>query len=308
MRPDELARARFGTAELVAEHPPELRDARKRLLLELAWPPGYRPGGELEVTRWRARELSAAPGPGRAPEVERRPGFFTYERVGEWHVNFADTHLFGFYGGPLMAQDELQVAEHPTLASLREAMASAGGALAPLTCADGVATPVLVRGAERRLAIDTTRGLYGNAFARATPAAIRAAVQILEPARPSWIIAMAAPPGGRGAYSRSELLECAQTATTAFAAARAETPAGQRAIVHTGNWGCGAFGGDRVLMIAVQLVAAELAGLDRLVLHAVAPKVWDAARALAARLPRGREGLLDGLERAGFVWGQSDGN
>lgn len=32
----------------------------------------------------------------------------------EFHVNFADTHLFGYYGGGLFAQDELQVGEHPS--------------------------------------------------------------------------------------------------------------------------------------------------------------------------------------------------
>lgn len=38
----------------------------------------------------------------------------------DWHINFADFHLFGFYEGGLFAQDEMQVAEHPILGSIRD--------------------------------------------------------------------------------------------------------------------------------------------------------------------------------------------
>jgi Poly (ADP-ribose) glycohydrolase (PARG) len=37
--------------------------------------------------------------------------------------------------------------------------------------------------------------------------------------------------------------------------------------VHTGYWGCGAFGGNRVLMALLQVLAAGSAGLDQLVFH-----------------------------------------
>ena len=63
------------------------------------------------------------------------------------------------------------------------------------------------------------------------------------------------------------------TAYTAFCAARSETEGalggGGRTVVHTGFWGCGAFGGNRVLMVSLQVVAAVMAGLDGLVLHTV---------------------------------------
>lgn len=36
------------------------------------------------------------------------------------YVNFADPNMFVAYAGPLFAQDEIQVMEHPTLASVRE--------------------------------------------------------------------------------------------------------------------------------------------------------------------------------------------
>jgi hypothetical protein len=43
----------------------------------------------------------------------------TSEGSHEWHVNFADTHLFFGFNTGLFAQDEIQVAEMPTLAHLR---------------------------------------------------------------------------------------------------------------------------------------------------------------------------------------------
>ncbi len=38
-------------------------------------------------------------------------------------------------------------------------------------------------------------------------------------------------------------------------------------MIHTGFWGCGAFGGNRVLMTTLQILAAEMAGLERVVFH-----------------------------------------
>ena len=53
--------------------------------------------------------------------VEQRFGYnSSTPKIRHWHPNFADKHLFGFYGGNLLAQDELQVLEHPILGSLRE--------------------------------------------------------------------------------------------------------------------------------------------------------------------------------------------
>jgi len=40
-------------------------------------------------------------------------------------------------------------------------------------------------------------------------------------------------------------------------------------VVHTGYWGCGAFGGNRELIAMLQMLAAEIAGLTRLVFHTV---------------------------------------
>ena len=331
-----LIRASFEASVLAARHPPRLTHASKKLVHALACPPGSPLAGTLTLSRWRAMPLPRAL-PATAPEHEMREDIFGYEvapagtpPLVEWYVNFADRSLFVAYGGPLLAQDEMQVAEHPALGSLREALkASADPRLAPLTRDDDGPTPVLIRGVERRCAIDTEpdllagriQGLYGNNFARARPDAIRSAVTVLRPPTITNLLAIEAPPGGRGRYARREIEDVLVTAYTGFRAARIESAleleketAG--VAVHTGHWGTGAYGGNRVLMALLQRLAARLAGVDRLVFHtfdAEGSRAWEQARDVEQRLaPVGASvavpELMGAIEAAGFTWGVSDGN
>ena len=57
----------------------------------------------------------------------------------DWYLNFAHYDLFCAYGGALFAQDEMQVVEHPALASLRHALLDEG--IKPLCVEHGDATP-----------------------------------------------------------------------------------------------------------------------------------------------------------------------
>jgi hypothetical protein len=87
--------------------------------------------------------------------------------------------LFVAYGGGLFAQDEMQVAEMPSLGHLKEALdhtCTNGDPLMPFTRIQDVPTPILIRNIERRCKVFTDvnvaqgrpRGLYGNAFAGAS--------------------------------------------------------------------------------------------------------------------------------------------
>ncbi|MGC4118781.1 MAG: hypothetical protein QM765_30315 [Myxococcales bacterium] len=261
--PIELFRKTFQAESLMREHPPRLRHPNKQLVFDLACPAGARHQGEIAFSRWRADGLPGAL-PAERPKLTDRPGFFDYPRpqagTVEWHINFADPRLFAAYAGPLLAQDELQVAEHPALGAVREALEPLGEAFTE--DARGP-TPVLVTGVERRCALS---GLYGNAFARAAPKAVKAAVRTLSPPPRSNVLAIAAPVG-RGPYTLAQIERITLTATTGLLAAKGETERlapGARTVVHTGFWGCGAFGGDRVLMTALQVVAARLAGVEAL--------------------------------------------
>ena len=244
----------------------------------------------------------------------------------------ADLNLFVAYGGQLLAQDEMQVAEHPALGSLREALKASGDPrLAPLTRDAVGPTPVLIRGVERRCAIDTepdllagrTQGLYGNNFARARPEAVRSAVTVLQPPTITNLLAIEAPPGGVGRYGKREIEDVLVTAYTGFRAARIESALemgtatdSPAVVVHTGHWGTGAYGGNRVLMGLLQRIAARLAGVDRLVFHtfdADGSRAWEQAREVEQKLaPAGATvditALIGTIESAGFTWGGSDGN
>ncbi|HEY0253287.1 MAG TPA: hypothetical protein VGC41_17255 [Kofleriaceae bacterium] len=252
-----LYRRSWGADSLMRAHPLEVDHPNKKLVFERALRSPL--AGTVEATRWTAAPL---PGTFGASSAEPREGHYTYDGAPEvWHVNFADPELFFAYGSRLLAQDELQCAEHPILGCVREAMIADGHPA--LTEEGGRATPVLVRGAERRVAIDSRR-IYGNAFAAASPELVRECTQPLDPAPRSNILAIAAPVGG-GAYTREQITYALSAAYTGFAAAVHETAGAE---IRTGFWGCGAFGGNRELMVAIQLAAARYAAVPRLVFYA----------------------------------------
>lgn len=313
-----LARVDIEAARLWADHPPRITDPHKRGILQRAGGIERVPRGSLSISRWRGRLEQIAP---IGPEIAlvASSGMFDYADAGAdvWHVNFADPELFAFYGGPAFAQDEIQVAEHPILASVRE-WGLGGGPIQPLTVDREGPSPVLVRGAERFCAIDTDPdaaapyGIYGRALRKASEHALDQAVAKVEATAPSHIVAMAAPQS-RGPYRREQIEDVLLTATVGFAAARAESTHAERVRIHTGHWGTGAFGGDRVLMAAAQILAARIAGVHELLYHSLddrAAQAFEKGRALAAAIPVGTSApeVIDGLYSRGFFWGSSDGN
>ncbi len=288
-----LYRQRFEAQRLTTEYPLDLPHPHKRLVNDLCGPPG----GELEVARVAEEPLPAVL-PEHVVDVQPVAGYFAYgSEAGVWHVNFADPDLFFAYGSALLAQDELQCAEHPSLGSIREAMGEHA-----LTEEEGRPTPVTVAGVERRCEI---RGLYGNAFAAASPAIVRAAVRVISPPTISNILAIAAPNGGRGEYTRETIELALITAYTGFLATRAQT-------ICTGFWGCGAFGGNRTLMTLVQLLAARLAEIPQLRFYVAddaghAP--YQAGVAALADVTRDWSvpAIIDRITARGFRWGVSNG-
>ena len=346
-------RRTYPAAELMARHPPVITHANKRVLYDISCPPDAVHGGSLEYSRWFAMPLPPTCSPGAAPELALvREDWFDYEPLGadpaapapaapapapspaapvpvEWHVNFADPRLFGYYGDAFFAQDEMQVAEHPALASLREALKAAG--LPPLTIEQGVPTPVLVTGVERRIsmAIDPNPGegrligLYGRAFPNASEDALRRACTRLDPPTLSNILVICAPRANYGAYTAGQIEFTLQTAYTGFRAAAIESARlvggasggadRPRVAVHSGFWGCGAFGGNRVMMILLQLIAAQMAAIDTLVLHVGNPsgrssvdRAFELARGLAAVTETPT--LVARLAALGLPWGRDDGS
>jgi len=327
-----LYRLSYDTRSLVSRHPPVLRHPNKSLVWEIACLDRPESTGTLHVTRWGTSGLHDLTLP-RSQDVDIRVGYYDYVAVGsdgpslEWHVNFADPRLFVAYGSRLFAQDEMQVAEHPVLGSLLEALKAEGHST--WTSDDSGPTPILIQGAPRRVSVQTEPdpaagrpyGLYGNLFAKADEEVIRRATRIVDPPTITNLIAMAAPAGGTGEYQEHEIRYAFSAALTGFSAACDESKQiygpTARTIIHSGFWGCGAFGGNRVLMIALQSLAARAAGVELLVLHVGEPagieaaeRALDVANTLALRcgsrctLPK----LIDRCLLLGYRWGVSDGN
>jgi hypothetical protein len=149
---------------------------------------------------------------------------------------------------------------------------------------------------------------------------VRRAVTVLDPPTISNILAMSALPGGSGAYSEEEIRWTLATAYSGFRAARVESQLaaeGAAVVIHTGHWGTGAFGGNKVLMTMLQALAARLAGVDRLVYHTFDATGSEAAeegmRRVEEAVKRAGAGMrVEEVVRAvrgmGFQWGASDGN
>jgi len=146
--------------------------------------------------------------------------------------------------------------------------------------------------------------------------AVRSATTVLDPPPITNVIAIAAPVGGWGRYAWPEIELAFSTAFTGFRAALVESfrlrGDGSRAVVHTGFWGCGVFGGDRVLMAIVQILAAKAAGVFGLRFHTVDAQGTQALEEARGRLEGERrmdaESLPQRLEAMGFEWGVSDNN
>ena len=165
------------TQKLMMTYPPRFFDDRKKLIYDIAVmgellndgagnqpdrkERAYKVYDDPEITfsRWKAMQLPIMfPPKNSATEYLMREDIFQYENEFEkeaghfeWHLNFADADLFMGYGGALMAQDELQVAEHPVLASLREMLLDKSEKepeFAPCTRDDnGNPTPFTIMGA-----------------------------------------------------------------------------------------------------------------------------------------------------------------
>jgi hypothetical protein len=329
-----ICRRVFDTQKLVSEFPPRFVNPNKQIVYQIACSPSSVHSGRIVFSRWAKINLPITmERDGSSTKFESREDYFGYEpspegsRLVEWYLNFAHSDLFCAYGGSLFAQDEMQVTEHPALGSLREALLKSD--IKPLTVESGEPTPALIMGVERRCKVATNpnaalgrpNGLYGNYFARASSEAIEKATQAINPPTITNLIAMEAPVGGRGSYSRQEIDYILSTALTGFTAARLESdrdkPQPPEVVVHTGFWGCGAYGGNRVLMAMLQLLAVRLACLDRLVFHtgdATGSQAFRQASQTLQQLlgsdtqPRKVSDLVVAMESMGFQWGVSDGN
>jgi len=88
-------------------------------------------------------------------------------------------------------------------------------------------------------------------------------------------------------------------------------------IIHTGFWGCGAYGGDRVLMALLQILSARLSQVNCLVFHtsdAIESQNLATAQQIVDRdlvpdnSPVKVSALVEKIHAMEFQWRFSDGN
>lgn len=314
-----LYRTTFDRLDLADRFPAGFTNPNKRAFLDQV--EGSSIPGSIEVARWAAVPLPEARS-GWRPELVTKVGYFTYDSDTEskmhWHLNFANFDLFSAYAGSLLAQDEMQVLEHPDLARVRQALQAER--LSTLVTDRVGPTPFTLTGVPRRGVIETAPsprqpgGLYGNRFAAASVDQVLAATSVIEPPTLSNVVAMEALAYGRGEYRSDEITGILTTAVTGFGAAVVETKRlspGSRTVIHTGWWGCGAYGGNQELMALLQLVAAEWAEVDEVVFHiggAASEPILRRGTEVQDTLPDTTAELIAAVGDRRYQWGVSDGN
>lgn len=327
---EPLQHVDFEVGRLMKEYPPVWQHTCKELVADIASPAGAVHRGTLRYSRWAPRPLPAGIAAPASELAAPRPGYYDYQPCNgaapsiEWHVNFADPDLFVAYGSSLLAQDEMQAAEHPALGALREALDDQG--LPARTRDETGPTPILISGVERRCRIATDPnaaegrpfGLYGNRFAQAADDVIRKAVTRLDPPTITNFIAIAAPSGGVGPYTPAPIRYSLTAAFTGFQVAMEQTRSANPSagtIIHSGFWGCGAFGGNRTLMTMIQLLAASAAGVGQLVFHTgasaglrVVAEAQDHLQEIFLTPTISPAELIQHLVDRRYLWGESDGN
>jgi|GEM_PF-2725249 len=53
-QPEPICRLVFDIGKLMKDYPPKILDRNKKIVFEMAWPPGSRSEGKLIFTRWKA--------------------------------------------------------------------------------------------------------------------------------------------------------------------------------------------------------------------------------------------------------------
>lgn len=321
------ARKQWNSQQLIKNMKPRFHHSNKELLFKLAFSNGVPSDGTLGYSRWSSRPLPTSFTEGET-EVLQRPGFFDYEvssseQVAEWHMNFANNEIFSAWATSLLAQDELQVAEHPALIGMRIEATKEGISL--WSVEDCAPTPILITGVERRINIDTSpnegagrpRGIYGNNFRNASEAQIASATTVITPPTQSNILAIEAPAYGSGRYTSNTITYILSTAYSGFSAVLDESRLSLNAAtvrIHSGFWGCGAYGGNRVLMLLLQMVAARLAGIDQITFHTgdgSGSLPFQESHEIYQRIQMEKlpiDQVIDLVAGYHFEWGETDGN
>lgn len=310
-------------ADLIKNYPPKYDCQRKAQLYNKALRYHKSQRGIIKVSRWTYNKDRKAP-----ITFEKNPveisidnNFFryddSYENQKTWWLNYADENLFGYYSSDLFAQDEIQTLEHPLLGSIVEYLDENDlQDLKTKTEEKDFVSPYLIENAPYWIKIDTSPilkdgtvgNLYSWNFVDASEEEVNAGISIIQKEIKNNIIAMAAPSRGKGEYTKEQLTRSLETVIVAFGAAKkiSNTNKFEKCIIHTGNWGCGAFGNSKELMYLVQILGASVVGVDKLVFHSVDEEIFNLAKNKFNNCDV--NDIIGYLQNQHYQWRESDNN
>jgi hypothetical protein len=183
-----------------------------------------------------------------------------------WVANFADPAIMGFCEGPLLAQDEVQVVAHPALYHVKTALAEKGHARMKENEIYLLKNVPCLGGLDTQSPLANGHSLYGNQFAQSTREEVLSKLFLYAPPVLNNIFFIAAPHIGAGLagkpYQKNHLEQLFYTAYTAFYAIKNQSLPSKSCLIHTGNWGAGAFGNSVKVSHLMQIAAARAAGVD----------------------------------------------
>ena len=286
---------------------------RKRAIFEIAEKSIYKPQN-IEIFQCKSKKLPKKFDNQLSLQIEIIPSVIDYYRNDDevvWAVNFADPNIFQYYGTDLFAQDEIQVAEHPFLASIREMLLVKRFNTNTIDD-NGFGSNMIFTNIPRMCSIEISDKIYGVNFKNCDLENILYSTKTIHNSI-SNIIAMSSLFGFDGLYRAEQIGWLISNAYSAFVGAKLISNT-KSCSIQTGFWGCGAFGGNKTLMIIVQIIVAHLSRVEKISFYIVNQKnliCANEAVLLAKKLLNNfssTECIINELVNLNFNWRNSDKN
>ena len=322
-----MAQKNIKVQDLINNYPPEYTNSFKKAMYEKAVKIHKTEHGIVKISRWKFCDERKSP-----LKMEANPikvsvvdNFFDYsdtdtETKNTFYLNYADPNLFGYYDGDLFAQDEIQTFEHPLLASVLEYIdKNETPELISRTIEKGSPTPFIVENVPYWIKVDMLPvikdedgkdcvcSIYGWNFSHAPKEALEKGISVIHKEQKNNIIAVAALGGGRGTYTENQIAYTLSSLLVSFGAAAKITTREKKneVVIHTGRWGCGAFGNNDEFIYLTQIIAASFTGVTELVFHGcdeeILKKAWKKFEGWDKDHP------MDFLLKQNYTWKNGDG-
>lgn len=230
--------------------------------------------GVVKVSRWKFDEERKTPLilEKHALEVLSEKNFYEYNQDDDddtrfFWVNFADINLFDYDATDTFGQSERQTLEHPLLVALRNNLEILDNE--DFTCVteeNKIPTPFVFENIPQWIQVCGKQ--------------LHTGFEIIQKDKKNNIIAMTAPYGGNGEYTKNQISYLLKTSLVAYSGACRQTYLSRRTqiVIHTGNWGCGNCGNNNELIYLIQILAASYTGVSSIIFHDIDEKALNEAK------------------------------